>query len=594
MSTNVKRTHMLDTIIKGGKIIDGLGGEPYVGDIGIKDGVIVELGGAISGAANNSINAEGAIVTPGFVDIHTHFDGQVSWDDKMDPSFSHGVTSVVMGNCGVGFAPVPPGGERELIEVMEGVEDIPGTALYEGIPWGAWETFPEYLDHLESREYTLDIGTQIAHGAVRNYVMDKRGRENEPATDDDIAKMSQIVGEALEAGALGFSTSRTIGHRDIKGRIIPGTHAQREEIMAFADVIKSAGKGVFELIPAGAVGDLEILGGEETTYEEEVELMAEVSRRANCPVTFTMVQTADYKDLWKDVLKTVDGYNKTGVRLHPQVASRPIGIVTSLQSYHMFQRRETYLKLAHLPFEQILAEMRKPEVRAAILADNDVPHEYAGSMTASVHLLLQASFERLYEMSVPVDYEPVAEKRFANLAKNAGQSEAEFMYDFLIGGDGRRFAIVLGSNYNEGNHDCLHDMIMHQHTVTGLSDAGAHVNMIFDGVAGSYQLIHWARDRTRGPLIPLQHLIHKQCYKNANLYGLTDRGSLELGKRADINVIDHEQLALGPLKVFNDLPAGGNRILQTSAGYIATLVNGVQTRSYDKDTGARPGRLIRG
>ena len=585
---------MLDTIIKGGKIIDGLGGEPYVGDIGIKDGVIVELGGAISGAANNSINAEGAIVTPGFVDIHTHFDGQVSWDDKMDPSFSHGVTSVVMGNCGVGFAPVPPGGERELIEVMEGVEDIPGTALYEGIPWGAWETFPEYLDHLESREYTLDIGTQIAHGAVRNYVMDKRGRENEPATDDDIEKMSQIVGEALEAGALGFSTSRTIGHRDIKGRIIPGTHAQREEIMAFADVIKSAGKGVFELIPAGAVGDLEILGGEETTYEEEVELMAEVSRRANCPVTFTMVQTADYKDLWKDVLKTVDGYNKTGVRLHPQVASRPIGIVTSLQSYHMFQRRETYLKLAHLPFEQILAEMRKPEVRAAILADNDVPHEYAGSMTASVHLLLQASFERLYEMSVPVDYEPVAEKRFANLAKNAGQSEAEFMYDFLIGGDGRRFAIVLGSNYNEGNHDCLHDMIMHQHTVTGLSDAGAHVNMIFDGVAGSYQLIHWARDRTRGPLIPLQHLIHKQCYKNANLYGLTDRGSLELGKRADINVIDHEQLALGPLKVFNDLPAGGNRILQTSAGYIATLVNGVQTRSYDKDTGARPGRLIRG
>ena len=585
---------MLDTIIKGGKIIDGLGGEPYVGDIGIKDGVIVELGGAISGAANNSINAEGAIVTPGFVDIHTHFDGQVSWDDKMDPSFSHGVTSVVMGNCGVGFAPVPPGGERELIEVMEGVEDIPGTAIYEGIPWGAWETFPEYLDHLESREYTLDIGTQIAHGAVRNYVMDKRGRENEPATDDDIAKMSQIVGEALEAGALGFSTSRTIGHRDIKGRIIPGTHAQREEIMAFADVIKSAGKGVFELIPAGAVGDLEILGGEETTYEEEVELMAEVSRRANCPVTFTMVQTADYKDLWKDVLKTVDGYNKTGVRLHPQVASRPIGIVTSLQSYHMFQRRETYLKLAHLPFEQILAEMRKPEVRAAILADNDVPHEYAGSMTASVHLLLQASFERLYEMSVPVDYEPVAEKRFANLAKNAGQSEAEFMYDFLIGGDGRRFAIVLGSNYNEGNHDCLHDMIMHQHTVTGLSDAGAHVNMIFDGVAGSYQLIHWARDRTRGPLIPLQHLIHKQCYKNANLYGLTDRGSLELGKRADINVIDHEQLALGPLKVFNDLPAGGNRILQTSAGYIATLVNGVQTRSYVKDTGARPGRLIRG
>ena len=585
---------MLDTVIKGGQIVDGFGGEPYDGDIGIKDGIIVEVGGSITSAADKIINADGAIVTPGFVDIHTHFDGQVSWDDKMDPSFSHGVTSVVMGNCGVGFAPVPPGGERELIEVMEGVEDIPGTALYEGIPWGAWETFPEYLDHLDSREYTLDIGTQIAHGAVRNYVMDKRGRDNEPATDDDIAKMGQIVGEALEAGALGFSTSRTIGHRDIKGRIIPGTHAQRDEIMAFADVIKNVGKGVFELIPAGAVGDLEMLGGEETTYEEEVELMAEVSRRANCPVTFTMVQTADYIDLWKDVLKTVDGYNQTGVRLHPQVASRPIGIVTSLQSYHMFQRRETYLKLAHLPFEQILAEMRNPEVKAAILSDKDIPHEYTGSMTASVHLLLQMSFERLYAMSVPVDYEPTSDKRFANLAKLAGQSEAEFMYDFLIGGDGRRFAIVLGSNYNEGNHDCLHDMIMHQHTVTGLSDAGAHVNMIFDGVAGSYQLIHWARDRSRGPLIPLEHLIHKQCYKNAALYGLTDRGSLEIGKRADINVIDHQRLALGPLEVFNDLPAGGNRILQSSTGYLATLVNGVQTRSYDKDTGARPGRLIRG
>lgn len=585
---------MLDTIIKGGNIIDGLGGEPYVGDIGIKDGVIVELGGNISSVSNKTIDADGAIVTPGFVDIHTHFDGQVTWDDKMDPSFSHGVTSIVMGNCGVGFAPVPPGGERELIEVMEGVEDIPGTALYEGIPWGAWETFPEYLDHLDSREYTLDVGTQIAHGAVRNYVMDERGRKNDPATDDDISKMSHIVGEALKAGALGFSTSRTIGHRDIKGKIIPGTHVQREEIMSFADVIKDVGKGVFELIPAGTVGELEQLGGENTTYEEEVELMAEVSRRGHCPVTFTMVQTADYKDLWKDVLRTVDDYNNKGTRLHPQVASRPIGIVTSLQSYHMFQRRETYLKMAHLPFEQILAEMRKPEVRAAILSDKDVPHEYMGSMTAGVHLILQAAFGRLYEMGVPVDYEPTVNKCFENLAKAAGKSQQDFMYDFLVGEDGRRFAIVLGSNYVDANHDCLHDMIMNPHTVTGLSDAGAHVNMIFDGVAGSYQMMHWARDRTRGPLIPLQHLIHKQCYKNANLYGLTDRGSLEVGKRADINVVDHARLNLGPLQVFNDLPAGGNRILQSSIGYVATLVNGTQTRSNDMDTGARPGRLIRG
>ena len=585
---------MLDTVIKGGTIIDGSGGEKYSGDVGIKDGIITEIGSEISSAAKHVVDADGAIITPGFVDIHTHFDGQVSWDDKMDPSFSHGVTSIVMGNCGVGFAPVPPGGEKDLIEVMEGVEDIPGTALYEGIPWGTWESFPEYLDHIAGREYTLDIGTQIAHGAVRNYVMDQRGRENEPATDDDLAKMKQIVAEALKAGALGFSTSRTIGHRDIRGRIIPGTHAAKEEMMAFADVLKDAGKGVFELIPAGTIGDLEHMGGEQTTYQEELDLLAEVSKRASCPVTFTLVQNMDDPKLWKQVLKTVESYNQFGTRLHPQVSSRPIGVVTSLQSYHMFQRRETYLKMAHLPFEQILAEMRKPDVRKAILADNDVPHEYLGSMTAGVHLLLQGAFSRLYEIEDPVDYEPTGDKSFEARAKAAGQSQQEFMYDFLTGGDGRRFAIVLGSNYYEQSHDCLYDMIMHKHTVTGLSDAGAHVNMIFDGVAGTYQMMHWGRDRKRGPLIPLEHLVFKQTYNNANLYGLTDRGSIELGKRADINVIDHERLALGPLGVYDDLPAGGSRILQSSVGYIGTFVNGVQTRSFDEDTGARPGRLIRG
>ena len=585
---------MFDTLIKSGTVIDGLGGERYVADVGIKDGVITEIGENISAAARHSIDADGAIVIPGFVDVHTHYDGQVSWDETMDPSFSHGVTSVVMGNCGVGFAPVPPGGEKELIEVMEGVEDIPGTALYEGIPWGSWETFPEYLDHIASRQYTLDIGTQIAHGAVRNYVMDERGRENEPATDDDLVKMKAIVGEALTAGALGFSTSRTIGHRDIRGRIIPGTHAAKEEMMAFADVIKNAGKGVFELIPAGTIGDLEFMGGEQTTYQEEVELLAEVSRRADCPVTFTLVQNMDDTSLWKEVLKTVDAHNRTGTRLHPQVATRPIGVVTSLLSYHLFQRRETYLKMAHLPFEQILAEMRKPEIRAAILADDDVPHEYQGSMTAGVHLLLQEAFGRLYEIEHPVDYEPTPDKCFTARAEAMGQTQAEFMYDFLTGEDGRRFAIVLGSNYYENNHDCIHDMILNKHTVTGLSDAGAHVNMIFDGVAATYQMMHWGRDRTRGQQIPLEHLVFKQSYNNAKLYGLTDRGSIEVGKRADINVIDHQNLALGALAVHNDLPAGGNRILQSSIGYIATFVNGVQTRSHDEDTGARPGRLIRG
>lgn len=584
---------MLDTLIKGGNIVDGLGGKPTVGDIGIKDGLIVEIGDKISAAADQTIDADGAIVTPGFVDIHTHFDGQVSWDDKLDPSFSHGVTSVVMGNCGVGFAPVPPGGEQDLIDVMEGVEDIPGTALYEGIPWGEWETFPEYMDYLAGREYTLDIGTQIPHGAVRNYVMGQRGRDNAPATDDDIKKMSDIVEEALSKGALGFSSSRTIGHRDIRGNDIPGTHAAEEEVMSFADAIRRAGKGVFELIPAGCVGELAQLGGEKTTFKDEVNLMAEFSRRANCPVTFTMVQNDDEPTTWQDVLANLDEISKTGARLFPQVACRPIGVVTSLKTYHMFQRRETYLKFADQPFEQRLEQMRKPEIRAAILSDKDIPHEYQGSMTASVHDFLQVSFERLYAVKSATDYEPTKDKCFENLAKEAGQSHDEFMYDFLISGDGDEFAIVLGSNFTDTNHDALYEMMNSPHTVTGLSDAGAHVNMIFDGVAPTYQLTHWTRDRTRGNTVPLETVVHRQTNKNAKLYGLTDRGSLEIGKRADLNVIDYENLALGELEVFTDLPAGGSRILQPAKGYLATMVKGVQTQVNGKDTGARPGRLIR-
>ena len=512
----------------------------------------------------------------------------------MDPSFSHGVTSVVMGNCGVGFAPVPKGGEKDLIEVMEGVEDIPGTALYEGIPWGKWETFPEYLDHIASRKYSLDIGTQVPHGAIRNYVMGARGRENEAATTSDIQQMGDLVEEALRAGALGFSTSRTIGHRDIRGKEIPGTHAQRDEILSFADAIKRVGRGVFELIPAGCVGELEHMGGEKTTFADEVELMAEVSKRGDCPVTFTLVQNSEQPETWRDVLASVETINKEGGRLLPQIACRPIGVVTSLMTYHMFQRRETYLKIADLPFAQRLVEMRKPDVRAAILSDEDIPHEYLGSMTAAVHMILQVSFDSLYEMSEPVDYEPSADKNFTNRAKQENQTNSEFMYDFLIGENGKRFAILLGSNYNDGNHDAIREMMMNENTVVGLSDAGAHVNMIFDGVAPTYQLTHWAKDRVRGDKIPLEHLVYKQSYKNAQLYGLTDRGSLEIGKRADINVIDFDGLKLGGLEVHHDLPAGGSRILQSAHGYLATFVNGVQTRENDTDTGARPGRLIRG
>lgn len=583
---------MLDTVIKGGTIIDGLGGTRRLGDVGIKDGMIVELAEVIDTPAKETLDAHGAIVTPGFVDIHTHYDGQVSWDDDMDPSASHGVTSVVMGNCGVGFAPVPPGGERDLIEVMEGVEDIPGTALYEGIEWGAWETFPEYLDYIASRKFALNIGAQIPHAAVRNYVMGQRGRDNEAATQDDLDKMAAIVSEGLSAGAVGFSTSRTIGHRSTHGHSIPGTFAADEEILTLAHAMTATGKGVFELIPAGVIGDLEMLGGEKRTAQQELDLMTQISKETGRPVTFTLLQHSDAKTAWRDILEQVSAANRDGAHLFPQIASRPIGLVTNLRTYHLFQRRETFLKLRDLPFDQVLVEMRKPEVRAAILSDKNIEPELPGTME-NVYNAFKMGASHLFEIEDPIDYEPTAEKSFQARADVKGQDIEEFMYDFLLQDDGSRFAIVLGSNFYDFNHDVIHEMLSHPETVTGLSDAGAHVTLIFDGVAPTYQMTHWSRDRSRGAKIPLEFIVQKQTHRNAELYGLHDRGSLELGKCADINVIDFDRLQLKGLEIHADLPAGGKRILQPASGYIATYVNGVRTRENDKDTGARPGTLLR-
>lgn len=584
---------MLDTLIKGGKLYDGLGGAPIFADVGIKDGKIVEVGPAIASPARSVFDAEGAIVTPGFVDVHTHYDGQVCWDDQLDPSASHGVTTVVMGNCGVGFAPVPPGGEHELIAVMEGVEDIPGTALYEGIDWGAWETFPEYLDYLAGREYALDIGAQIPHAALRNYVMGARGRANEAATADDMAQMATLVEEGLAAGAVGFSSSRTIGHRTVDGTPIPGTFAADDEVMMLAEAMGRAGRGVFEMIPAGTVGELKILGGEQHTLDEEVDLLDRVARTSRRPVTFTLVQHDEDPGMWRDMLDKVELANAADSRLFPQVASRPIGLVSNIATYHLFQRRPSYIAIADLPLSERLAAMHKPEVRAAILAEPDLRTGRKG-MTANAYQLFQGKAHRMFALDHPIDYEPGDEQSFAARAEAAGQTFEEFLYDFLIGNEGQNFAIALGSNYHYRNFDTLRQMLTHPDTISGLSDAGAHVNLIFDGVAPTYQMIHWSRDRSRGETIPLEFIVAKQTKRNADLYGMSDRGSIEPGKRADINVIDFDRLELGPLEVRHDLPAGGSRILQPASGYRGTWVNGVMTRRDDQDTGARPGRLVRG
>ena len=581
---------MFDTVIRGVQIVDGTGQAPYAGDIAIKDGEIQAVG-QVDGRGREEISANGAFATPGWIDVHTHYDGQVSWDDTLDPSFSHGVTSVVMGNCGVGFAPAPPGGEQRLIELMEGVEDIPGTALYEGIEWGRWETFPEYLDYLAGRQYSLDIGTQVPHSALRNYVMGDRALRHEDATAEDLTAMASIVEQAVRAGALGFSTSRTVGHRSVLGETIPGTFAERAELMAMAAAMEAAGRGVFQAVPAGVVGDL--AGPEPQTSEQEVALFIEIAEATGCPVTFTLAQNFSRPDQWQACLDLVADACTRGHRIMPQIATRPIGFVTSLRSYHMFQRRKSYLALSHLPIDQLLEQMRRPEIKAQILSDEDVKPDLPGSME-NIYGLLGMAAASMFPLSVPMNYEPEASGNLGALAAQAGQPIDSFMYDFLVANEGRNFAISLGANVVEGNFEVIRQMIEHPNTTIGLSDAGAHVNLIFDAVGPTYQLMHWVRDRTRGPRFPIETIVHKQTARNADLFGLHDRGRILPGQRADLNLIDLPRLGLGELEVAHDLPAGGGRILQSATGYLNTFVAGIKTRERDQDTGARPGRLIRG
>ena len=580
---------MHDYLIKNATIVDGSGAAPFNGDVAIADGQIAAVGN-LHEAAKETINADGAYLTPGWVDVHTHFDGQVSWDDKLDPSFSHGVTSVVMGNCGVGFAPCPPGGERRMIELMEGVEDIPGTALYEGIEWGRWETFPQYMDYLGTKSYTMDVGAQVPHSAVRNYVMGERALQHEDATAEDLQAMIDIVADGLRAGAVGFSTSRTIGHRSVLGEPIPGTFAEKAELLAIAGAMKTVGKGVFQAVPAGVVG--EIAGPEKWTTEQEVELFAEIAEASGRKCTFTLAQNGDNPDQWRNCLALVEQANARGAIIQPQIATRPIGLVTSLKSYHMFERRETYLKLCELPFEQRLAEMRKPEVKAAILTDKDIAPSQPGAM-ANLYGLMAMMAPGMFPIDYPIDYEPQADKNLGSLAAAQGQDINAFMYDFLLSEGGNKFAIALGANFVDGSFSVIEEMLEHPHTTIGLSDAGAHVNLIFDAVGPTYQLTHWVRDRTRGRKMPIELIVHKQTQRNAELFGLHDRGSIAVGKKADLNLFDLQRLGLGELAIHADLPAGGQRILQDAQGYLNTFVAGVKTRENDGDTGARPGRVIR-
>lgn len=580
-----------DLVINGGTIVDGTGADRFTGDIGIDDGRITAVGGRLEG--DRTIDADGAVVAPGWVDVHTHYDGQATWDDELDPSFANGVTTLVMGNCGVGFAPCPTGQQATLIELMEGVEDIPGTALHEGVPWGAWETFPEYLDFLAGRRYAMDIAAQVAHGSLRFTVMRERGIRNQDATADDIDTMRRLMTEAIEAGAVGFSTSRTIFHRSIGGDAVPGTYATELELAELVQGMADGGGGVFEAITSQSLGDLAQLGGERFSQDHELEMLAAISRASGQPVTFTTVQHVDDPGAWRTVLDFAVQQNDAGARLYPQIASRPVGILGGLAGYHPFMRRPSYRPLADLPVAEQARRMRDPETKARILAERDVVFDDAGSMEMFAEVMANVA-DFMFGLDEVVDYEPGPERVFGAIAAARGVPAIEAMYDFLAEGDGTNIVNLAGAGYMEGNLDAIREMITHPATIVGLADAGAHVKLICDGSSPSTQLTHWTRDRTRGETIPLEFMVEQQTRRTANLYGFTDRGTIEVGRRADLNVIDLEHLTVRRPLMHADLPAGGQRYLQPVSGYVATVVEGIRTRADDTDTGARPGRLVRG
>ena len=584
---------MYDLTITGGTVVDGTGATPFRADIGISNGVIVEVrrrdgdDTGLPGEAAQTIDATGRIVTPGFVDIHTHYDGQVSWDGLLEPSSMHGVTTVVSGNCGVGFAPVKPGSEQWLIALMEGVEDIPGTALTEGIKWG-WESFPEYLDVIEKQQLAVDYGTQVAHGAVRGYAMGERGARNEAATADDIALMARIVQEAVEAGALGFSTSRTEAHRAVDGEPVPGTYAAEDELFALGRAMAAGGQAVFEVAPDGTAG--ENVDGPMREMDWMVRLAAEIDR----PVSFAMVQTQSAPDLWRKQLDIAGAAFDDGIRIHPQFAARPFGMLFGFEGYHAFTHRPTFRRLkAELSPADLVARLADPAVRAAILSETDLPAQPL-PLFDSLFAFIQHSAASMYAIGDPPDYEPTPDRTVAAIAQQRGQDPLAAMYDLMLESDGTAVLMLPFFNYVEGNHDVIHEMLSHRAAISGLSDGGAHCGLICDASLPTFMLTHWVRDRHRGARLPLEYVVRKQTLDTATLFGLSDRGVLAKGKKADVNVIDMDALTLGVPKMAYDLPAGGRRLIQGARGYDATVVSGVVTRRHGVDTGARPGQLLRG
>jgi N-acyl-D-aspartate/D-glutamate deacylase len=572
---------MHDVLIRGGVVIDGSGAAPFKADVAIKGGRIAAVGDNL-GPASRSIDAAGAFVTPGFVDIHCHYDGQVEWDPWLSPSPLHGVTSVVMSNCGVGFAPVRPADRDRLIQLMEGVEDIPFPVLADGLSWN-WETLPEYLDQIDSSPHAIDFAVQLPHGPLRVYVMGERGANREDATADDIAQMQRIVVEALDAGALGFSTSRTILHKSSTGDFTPTLGAASAELEAIADAMRQAGKGVIELVSDFA------------DPEAEFAMLRRLVQQSGRPLSFSLAQSPVAPEQYRRFLELLDEAHADGLPLRAQVIGRPIGILLGLDATaHPFFANPAYLEIAALPPAARAAEMRRPERRAAILAsigreDPAVLNRYPPYIA---HVCSNPGL--LYRLGNPPRYLPDPADVAGAVAARTGQTDYETVYDWLAADDGAELLYLPLTNFAHGNDEAIHTLITHPRTLMGLSDGGAHYGMICDASAPTFLLQHWVQHKDPARRIDLAQAIHWLTAKPADAVGLLDRGLVRPGYRADLNILDLEKLHLPAPSIVRDLPSGGKRLTQAAEGYRATLVAGEVILENGKPTGALPGRLIRG
>ena len=564
-----------DLILRGGTVHDGLGSPARVADVAVKDGRIAAIG-TVAGTAAEEIDARGLLVTPGFVDVHTHYDGQATWSQRLQPSSGHGVTSVVMGNCGVGFAPCRPAERNLLVQVMEGVEDVPEVVMTAGLPWN-WETFPEYLDALAERQFDVDVAAQLPHSALRVYVMGERAAGGAP-TADDLAAMRRLTAQAIAAGALGVTTSRNLMHRTKAGALAPSLHSEEDELGALADGLKDAGRGVFQLIPA-PMGDA----------DDEFALMRRLAQRSGRPLSYTLIQmpTGD-RDAWRKSLAALSQAAADGLPMRAQVAPRPVGMFYGLDlSFHAFAYHPSYKAIAHLPLAERVARLRDPAMRARLLAEQ--PED-----TNPVNLKTVKSFQYSYVWGSDADYEPDLSQRLDRLADAAGQSIEAFTYDLLLADDGHALFYQPGANYRDGNLDAVRTMLGHPQAVVGLADGGAHYGMICDASFPTSYLARWARDAAEADRIPLPQAVAALTSVPANLAGLSDRGRLVPGAKADINLIDLARLQVHVPTVVHDLPAGGRRMHQRASGYVATIVSGTVTYRHGEATGALPGRLVRG